>query len=346
MEASFKDRTRTEDVNMYNSVFISLQSAWNDLFVRSIVFSIFGLLIFSSLISVSLFRSGRIQQKRYDELVSRIRSWWFLVVCIVCPILLGKEATIIGVLLLSLVCFREFARATGLFRERCISALVVLGIVLVMFAALDHWYGFFAALAPLTVIAIVALPVLQDRPSGYIQRTALGVLGFMLFGYSFGHLAYISNDVRYQAILLSIIVLTELNDVFAYVCGSIFGRRKLCPHTSPGKTVAGALGALIVTSALGAWFTHIVFVDTALDQPLWSVLFGATIAIVGQLGDLVLSSIKRDLGIKDLGTSLPGHGGFLDRFDSLTLVAPATFHFIGYFVGFGLDRPVRIITGG
>jgi phosphatidate cytidylyltransferase len=73
---------------------------------------------------------------------------------------------------------------------------------------------------------------------------------------------------------------------------------------------------------------------------------GIIISVVGQLGDLMLSSIKRDVGIKDTGMTIPGHGGLLDRFDSLILVAPAVFHYVGFFVGFGLDQPARIITGG
>ena len=76
------------------------------------------------------------------------------------------------------------------------------------------------------------------------------------------------------------------------------------------------------------------------------LVLGVTISVLGTLGDLVLSSIKRDIGIKDMGTVFPGHGGLLDRFDSMILVAPGVFHYVGYFVGFGLDQQSRILTGG
>jgi len=73
---------------------------------------------------------------------------------------------------------------------------------------------------------------------------------------------------------------------------------------------------------------------------------GLIVSVAGQFGDLMVSSIKRDIGIKDMGASIPGHGGLLDRFDSMLLVAPAVFHYIAFFRGFGLDQPTRIFTGG
>jgi phosphatidate cytidylyltransferase len=138
----------------------------------------------------------------------------------------------------------------------------------------------------------------------------------------------------------------ELNDVFAYIVGKSLGRRKLCPNTSPNKTIGGALGALVLTTFLAALLAHYIFAGTPLDQWMWLLLLGLIVSLAGQLGDLMLSSIKRDLGIKDMGALIPGHGGLLDRFDSLLLVAPAVFHYVGFFVGFGLDQPKRIITGG
>lgn len=304
-----------------------------------------GLLIFATILNEILFRFKLCSEKRYTELRLRTFSWWVLVAAIILPIALGKYFTICAVFVLCLACFREFSRATGLFRETLVCALVVFGICLVHFAAVDHWYGFFTALASLCVISIAAIPILQDRPQGYIQRTALGIFGFMFFGYAFGHLAYIANDSRYQEILLMLIFLVEGNDIAAYICGSLFGKQKLSPNTSPGKTRAGAFGAVLITSGLTFVLGSLVFQGTAMQSPFTLILLGVILSITGQLGDLMLSSVKRDIGVKDLGAVLPGHGGFLDRFDSLTLTAPAFFHFVGYVNGFGLDQPVRIFTG-
>jgi phosphatidate cytidylyltransferase len=155
-----------------------------------------------------------------------------------------------------------------------------------------------------------------------------------------------ANDKDYRPVVLMVLVAVALNDVFAYVCGHVWGRRRLAPNTSPNKTIAGAVGALVLTTLFVALLAHYVFRSTVLDSPVYLVLLGVMISFVGQLGDLMLSCIKRDLNLKDLGAALPGHGGLLDRFDSLILVSPAVFHYVGYFVGFGLDQPVRILTGG
>ena len=286
-----------------------------------------------------------LDEERRAELWLRWRSWLVLVVLIAVPVLLGAAWTILGVTVLSLLCFREYSRATGLFREKFASLLVVIGILAVGFATIDHWYNLFEALFPLTAAALAGFTVLQDRPEGYIQRVALSVFGFAMFGCALGHLGYMANDMHYRPILLLVIVAVELNDVAAFVTGRLFGRRKLCPHTSPNKTVAGAVGAVLVTTifvtVLGRW----VFADTVLDGTVRLVILGIIISVVGQLGDLVLSSLKRDLGLKDMGATIPGHGGLLDRFDSLIFVAPAVFHYVGYFIGFGLDQPICIFSG-
>jgi phosphatidate cytidylyltransferase len=268
-----------------------------------------------------------------------------LVPLLAVPVLLGAAWLIGVVFVLSLLCYREFARATGLFREKLISALVVLGTAATFGAVLDHWYSLFGALPALTAAAIAALTILSDRPKGYIQRVALGLFGYLFTGYALGHLAYMGNDANYRPIVLLLVVAVELNDVFAFVTGKAFGRGKLAPNTSPGKTIAGAVGALVLTTVLVAVGAAFIFPDTPLDRPHWLVLLGVMVSALGQFGDLMWSSVKRDLGLKDIGSTIPGHGGLLDRFDSLVLVAPAAFHYIGYFVGFGADQPICIFSG-
>jgi phosphatidate cytidylyltransferase len=313
---------------------------------RSILAAVIGVLLIATIAIAALTIAGRGTPEFRRELWLRLASWLVLLPLMLGPIIAGRVWTIGAVTLLGLVCLREFDRATGLFREPVITGTVAIGILAVNFAALDHWYGFFVALWPLSasVIAVVSIPL--DRPAGYIQRVGLGVLAFMLFGAGLAHLGYMANDANYRPIVLLLICAVALNDVLAFTFGKLIGGPKMLPVTSPGKTISGAVGALCGTTLLVAGVTHLIYAGTPLDQIHWLILLGMIVSAAGQLGDLTLSSIKRDLGIKDMGVTIPGHGGVLDRFNSLLLVAPASFHFIQYFVGFGLDQPTRLITGG
>ncbi|MCE9546488.1 MAG: phosphatidate cytidylyltransferase [Planctomycetia bacterium] len=306
-------------------------------------------LLLIPLVTWLLSTTGKVSAKLHDELVLRYYGWLLIIPVLIGPIMLGAFWAILGIGLLSLFCYREYAQATGLTRERWVSFLIVGGILLLTVATLDHWYGLFTALTSLTVASIVAFAVLQDRPQGYIQRVALAVFGYLLFGVGLGHLAYLANDTHYRSLMLLIFVAVELNDVFAFCCGKTFGRRKLCPNTSPNKTVGGAAGALVLTTILVVVLGRHVFAGTALaGTTLASVSLliglGALTSIAGQFGDLTLSSIKRDLGIKDMAATIPGHGGLLDRFDSILLAAPVFFHYVRYFVGIGENQPQRLLT--
>jgi phosphatidate cytidylyltransferase len=322
-------------------------SAFARPFTRWAVGSTAVALLVAPLIFLLLERAGRLSSELKVDLWSRWASWVLVAGVVIAPVLLGAGWVILGVLVLSLLCYREFARCTGLFRERLISVAVVFGILLVTFAVVDHYQRLFFASAALTVGVIAIITIPTDRPRGYLQRVALGVLGFLLFGYSFGYIGLISEDARYREYLLLLLISVELNDIFAYCTGRIFGKRKLLPVTSPGKTVGGALGALTLTTLLTVLLgRHVIFTGTAMEQWWCLLILGAGISILGQLGDLLLSSIKRDLGLKDLGATLPGHGGLLDRFDSLVLVPPAFYHFLSLVLGpLGDSQAQRIFTG-
>ncbi len=302
-------------------------------------------LVLALLIIGILSATGVVKDPFRKELWKRTLAWGVMAPLLIGPVLLGAAWTIALVTILSLACYSEFARATGLFREKLVSAGVVLGILAVNFAALDHWYRLFVALFPLAMIAIASVSILPDSPKGYLQRVALGLLAFMLFGSSLAHISYMANDWNYRPMVLMLLLGVQLNDVLAFVSGKTLGRRKIVPNTSPNKTVAGHLGALVLTTPLVATIAHFTFKGSALDHPTWLLMLGAIVSISGQLGDLMLSSIKRDLGIKDMGVLIPGHGGVLDRVNSILLAAPAVFHFLNYFLNLGSDQPTRILTG-
>jgi len=323
------------------------QSAFDHPVTRWATVAVVGGLVVSVIAVRLLFHFRRIDRKLYDEILLRWKSWLWLVVLMLGPILLGAAWVMAAVAVLSLLCFREYARATGLFREKTICAVVVLGIVVVTFAVIDHFDRLFFSTAALTtgLIAIVTIP--QDRPKGYIQRVALGVLGFVLFGYSFGYLGFIANEAKYRPILVMTLLGVEMNDVFAFCVGKTLGGPRLVPNTSSGKTVAGSVGALVLTTVLVGGLGHVIFEGTPMDRLDRLMLLGGGLSALGQLGDLLLSSIKRDVGLKDMGVTIPGHGGLLDRFDSLVLVPPALLHYLSLHLGpLGSGQAERILSGG
>jgi phosphatidate cytidylyltransferase len=294
---------------------------------------------------LALEKSGRADEKLRVDLWTRWRSWLVLAPLMVLPLVAGRLWAIGAVGVLALLAYREFARATGLFRMRIVSAVAATGILLIMAAAADNWHGLFVALASLTTSLVVIAALVGDQPRGYIQRVALGVFAVVLFGVCLGHYAFLANDALGQPLMLAILAGVQMNDVFAYCTGKAFGRRKLCPQTSPNKTLGGALGALVCTTLAMGFLLHAVFEGSPLDRWWHLGAMGLLLSLCGQWGDLVMSSIKRDLGIKDMAVLIPGHGGLLDRFDSLLFVGPALYHYIAYFRGVGGDLPVRILSG-
>jgi phosphatidate cytidylyltransferase len=304
-----------------------------------------------ALITASIFirlikRTGQISDGTFSELLNRTRSWYVLAAVLALPILLGAFWVCSFFFLLSLFCFREYARAAGMYFSWSLTLSVGAATTLTYFAALDHWMGLFTTSWVLGVYLISIAGLFPDQPEGYLRRTSLAILGYALFGISLAHLAFLANNPNYRQILLWILLCTGLNDVFAYLCGRTLGRRKLMPRTSPNKTWAGALGAVALTSFLSMGIAYYVFRESTLDRWLHLLSLGLLISVLGQIGDLIVSAIKRDLAIKDMGSLLPGHGGLLDRFDSLLLVAPVVFHYLNYFMadGIGEAQPTRILS--
>jgi phosphatidate cytidylyltransferase len=264
-------------------------------------------------------------------------GWLIMAPLVLGAIFLGREATIIGLTLVAMSGCKEFARATGLYNDWWMTGTVYLGIVGVALVSLTSdprhgqfgWYGMFMVLPAFTVAAILLVPILRNRTKGQLQGVALAILGFVYFGWMFGHLAFLANAPHAYGYLLYIIFAVEINDIAAFVCGKLFGRHKLRSAISPNKTIEGSLGALAISMAV-PWALHFSFPHFG---TLELVLSGVIVGVGGQAGDLAISFIKRDIGIKDMGAVVPGHGGILDRVDSLIFVAPLFFHMVRWFHG-------------
>ena len=331
--------------------------AWDQAFDHPVVVGVVvavAVLVAAAGVTIQWLRwSGKIGAEGYRDVYLRWRSWILVSVLTMVPALLGAAWTMAAVALLSLACYYEFARATGMLRERAVNAVVAGGILLVTFAVVDHYDRLFFASVPLTVVLLAVITIPADRPQGYVHRVALATFGFLLFGFclgyvgNFANVADLGNGADYRPLLVTIILAVAMNDTLAYCVGKAFGRTKLLPNTSPGKTIAGSLGALILASPVIALLFHSVLRGTPADTLPVLVTLGIGISALGQLGDLVISSIKRDVGIKDIGAVLPGHGGLLDRFDSLILVPPAVFHYLSFKLGpLAAGEPTRIFSGG
>ena len=266
------------------------------------------------------------------------RSWLIMVPVFFTVVILGRGPFIVGITVMSVYGFKEYARATGLYRDWWYTSFVYMGIIAVGVATVmksphggqPGWYGLFMALPAFVVALLILIPVIANRTKGQVQSLALSIMGFIYIGWMFGHLGYLANLPNAVGYLLYLVFAVELNDIAAFTCGRLFGKHKLRDRVSPGKTVEGALGALAFSMLL-PWLCRFSFPDFGTVQLL---LTGLVVGIGGQLGDLAFSVIKRDLGVKDMGALIPGHGGILDRVDSLIYTAPLFLHMLGFYYDF------------
>ena len=193
------------------------------------------LLVFAMGVNWLLYKFGRVGQPQYLDVLVRTKTWCWLALGMLVPIVLGPYWLMLAVLGMSLLCYGEFARATGLFREQEISLIVVLGIISLSLANAIEYVRMYFALSSLTVVVLAIITIPSDRPKGYLQRTALGAFAFLLFGYAFGYLGFLANDDRFRSIVLLILICVEMNDVFAYCVGKMLGGPKLVPIPAPAK---------------------------------------------------------------------------------------------------------------
>ncbi len=292
-----------------------------------------GILLLAGLLLVILGAFGR----DVSSIRQTYRSWLVMIPIVMGTIFLGRVATIIGVTALAIFGFKEFARATGLYDDWWVTgtvylALAALGLVSIVSdpqTGEPGWYGLFMALPVYVVATILLIPILRNRARGQLRTVALAILGFVYFGWMFSHLGFLANSRHAYGYLLFLIFAVEINDIAAFTFGKLLGGRKLREEISPNKTVAGSLGAIGVSLAV-PWMLSFSFDHF---EPLHLVLTGLIVGIGGQLGDLAISFIKRDIGIKDMGTLIAGHGGILDRVDSMIFVSPLFFHMVRWFHG-------------
>lgn len=287
--------------------------ALHDAVFRVYIEILLGLLAVAGAILAVLQLALRIELK---EVWKTYRGWLWMGPLAALMIFAGRGPFIIGVITLSLLGFREFASVSGLGRDRRMTAVVALGIIGIGVSA---WRdaGLLVVVVG-TVVVISLVPIARNRAHGGLEQISLGVTAFVFLGIMLGQLGFLANTSKPYGYLCFLILATEVNDVAAFTFGKVFGRHPLRSGISPRKTWEGSLGALVFSMIL-PWLVRFSFPNFSARELLCT---GLIVGLGGQIGDLTLSLIKRDLGAKDWGTAIPGHGGVLDRVDSLIFVAP------------------------
>ena len=296
---------------------------------------ILALLTLASLIGWILHR--RAQRKggsdTIDNLNARVRAWWVMVMIIAVNFFLGQNATVLLFAIASLFALREFITLTPTRPGDHLPLVVCFYVLLPVqyWLIADGWYNLFAIFLP--VYGFLMLPVLTALAGDteqFLERVTKVQWGLMVTVYCISYapallLVQVPNySAQNQNLLLMIYMLTvvQLSDVLQYV----FGKHKIAPRVSPSKTVEGFIGGGLSATGIGAalwWITPF--------SPLQSAGMAAIVVVAGFLGGIALSAVKRSIGAKDWGSMIEGHGGMLDRLDSVSFAAPVFFHMVRYF---------------
>jgi phosphatidate cytidylyltransferase len=272
-----------------------------------------------------------------DELSMRVKSWWFMITIFAVAIVTNR---IVSTVFLAFMTFLAFKEYLSLIETRRVDRLILLfaywTIPVQFFFAHLNSYGLFLTFIPVwTFLFIPTAMTLAGKTEGFLRAVGTISWGLMITVFSLSHTAMllatpaeVAGPAGGAGLLLFLVMLTQFNDVAQFTWGKLFGRRKIVPKVSPKKTWEGFLGGLgstIVGAAVaGPFLTPMPF--------YYAAVAGAIIAIAGFLGDITISAFKRDLGVKDSGGLIPGHGGILDRVDSLTYAAPVFYHAMHFFV--------------
>ncbi len=307
---------------------------------------VFGCLLLASAATIGLARAK--PQRDFSELRARVRTWWMIVVLFAFTLWLGRGFAIFFFALVSFLALKEFLSIIPTRRaDRRVLFWAYLAIPIQYAIVYSGWYELSMVFIPVYMFLFLPFRMqLIGETEGYLR--ALGVLhwGLMTTVFCLSHAAYLLVFEPYEAprvtptwpsqagalhpgagLLVFLVLMTEANDIAQFLWGKSLGRRKIAPKVSPGKTVVGFVGGVATTVVLA---TLVGPALTLFDRPV-AAGAGLIIGVAGFIGDLSISMLKRDLGVKDSGSTLPGHGGILDRIDSLLYTAPLIFHYV-YFL--------------
>ncbi len=269
-----------------------------------------------------------------ENLNARIKAWWVMAILMAVALVWGRTGAVLLFALCSFAALREFVTLLdthrGDHRALALGFFVVLPIQYVLIWM--PWYGLYSIFIP--VYAFLILPIaamMSGHTERFLTRVAEVQWALMICVFCISHVpALLTLEIpgyegRNVLLIAFLVVVVQGSDVMQYVWGKLVGRTPIAPRLSPSKTVegfvGGALSAMLIGAAL-AWMTPFT--------PLQAAGLSLVVALMGFLGGLVMSAIKRDRQVKDWGHLIAGHGGFLDRLDSVIFSAPIFFHLTRY----------------
>lgn len=293
---------------------------------------IFGILVFAT---VLFFVVGKLKPKaNLHELKTRTKSWWIMATLFIGTTMFNYTISYFAIGMLSFIAFRELYSILS-FRDSDRRAVfwAFVAIPIQYYLAYIGWYGAYIIFIPIVMFLFLPLRlVLKGDTAGIIRSMSVLHWVLMLTVFGLSHMAYLLSlpdidgfSAGGRGLLLFLVFLTEINDVMQFTWGKLLGRHKIIPKVSPNKTWEGFVGGLVTTTAIGYFLGFLTPLST-----IQVVFVSFMIAFSGFIGDVVMSSVKRDIGVKDTGSAIPGHGGILDRIDSLSYTAPIFFHLVYY----------------
>jgi len=305
--------------------------------VANLLLIILIVLVAASLIGWMLARrttseSGKATVKNLNE---RVKSWWIMTGVFVVALALGKIGSVMIFTFMSFLALREYITITPtrLADHRTLFAMFFVVLPYQYWLVYTSWYGMFAIMVPVyAFILIPVLSVIRGDPKEFLERSARNQWGLLVCVYFISHIPMLLNLPISQlkhgnaGLIMFLVVVSQGSDVLQYCWGKLIGKHPIAPTVSPKKTIEGFVGGVLSASLLGALMHGLTPFG-----PLCAGLIAFVITLMGFFGGLVMSAIKRDRGIKDWGAMIEGHGGMLDRIDSLCFSAPIYFHIIRYY---------------
>jgi len=262
------------------------------------------------------------------HLLRRSLSGIIYVLIFISAILLSKESYIVLVTICGFLCIREFTKMISL---KNYSAYIFYAFVLFLMIQRQNSYATLLVLAVTLFSSLFLVYQLfaKKQITFSNDRSKLGVtIRYVIFSMCFLVLLPFHKNSFHPYLMISVLSIIWINDSFAFLVGKNFGSRKLFPSVSPRKTVEGFLGGLTFSLLAAFLISKLNFDFSVLD---WLVI-GLIVSVIGTIGDLVESKFKRQAKIKDSGTIMPGHGGILDRLDSLLFAAPFVYLYINFII--------------